>query len=182
MHESVHHFVKSIISPLPQAKGRVLEVGSQIVPGQEHMALRKLFTGCKEYVGVDIIDGGGVDHIGTASDYYGEDFDCVIATEMLEHALDWADEVHAMKLALKVDGVLCLTTRSYGFPYHNPPDYWRFSPPEICAMFADLLILTVADDPQVPGVFFAGQKKRTTGDYDYGHITPFKVPANYLLD
>ena len=47
---------------------------------------------------------------------------------MLEHAEDWRAAVTGMVRILAPGGLLLLTTRSAGFPYHpHPGDHWRYS-------------------------------------------------------
>ena len=84
----------------------------------------------------------------------------VISTEMLEHALDWRAALRNMALILAPRGHLLVTTRSQGFPYHVPPDYWRY-PPELIRHAAGRLRLTVevlVTDPDHPGVFLLAAK------------------------
>jgi SAM-dependent methyltransferase len=158
VHASVMQFIEQV---RPDPAGlHVLEVGSRNVNG----SVRPLFAGAEEYVGIDRDMGEGVDQECTVEEYLRlrdrETFDVVVSAEMLEHAADWKAAFRAMCELLVPGGTLLLTTRSEGFPRHNPPDYWRFDP--ACLIPAcracGLKPLIVALDPQVPGVFLKAVK------------------------
>jgi len=60
---------------------------------------------------------------------------------------------------LKSGGLLVVTTRSPGFPLHSYPyDFWRFTIDDFKAIFSDMKVLRLVEDPQAPGVLFAGIK------------------------
>jgi GT2 family glycosyltransferase/2-polyprenyl-3-methyl-5-hydroxy-6-metoxy-1,4-benzoquinol methylase len=121
---------------LPESS--LLEVGSRNVNG----SLRELFTGTvKEYVGVDIFDGPGVDQVVNVLDlgdaFNERRFDMVLSTEMLEHCFEWKDALFQMLLVLKQGGILLVTTRSPGFELHDyPADHWRFSKDDFAKIFS----------------------------------------------
>jgi SAM-dependent methyltransferase len=162
MHESVQAFVRKHIKRHHVEGGHILEVGSYDVNGSVRPYLESL--GPKTYTGVDIVKGPGVDLV------YDPDaeeelpvnhsfYDLVISTEMLEHARSWKKALREMLLALSKKGLLLLTARGPGFPFHNPPDYWRFTPEDIRRAFSGALCPLVCEpDPQVPGVFFLGSR------------------------
>ena len=135
----------------------VLEVGSADVNG----TIRPHFQ-AKHYTGVDVAEGPGVDLVvsPTVLPFNSDFFAAVISTEMLEHAEFPAVILWEMRRVLRPGGVLLLTTRSEGFPPHNPPDYHRFSAPQIRDLFRwiGLIVETVESDPEAPGVFVAARK------------------------
>jgi len=143
-----------------EIKGKsVIEVGSYNVNG----SLRTYITSLKpqSYLGVDISEGPGVDKICKAEDLvtmFGENsFDIVISTEMLEHVEDWRIVIHNLKMLLKENGILLITTRSKGFAYHGyPHDYWRYELEDMKQIFRDCDILFLAPDPspRAPGSFY----------------------------
>ena len=137
----------------------VLEVGSADVNG----TIRPHFR-ADGYTGVDIVAGPGVDRVvePTRLPFDADHFAAVVSTEMLEHAEYPAAVLGEMRRVLKPGGVLLLTTRSEGFPPHNPPDYWRFSPSQIRDLFrwVGLVVEVVDSDPEAPGVFVAARKPK----------------------
>ena len=149
---------------------RVLEVGAFDVNGSARTIVEPLRPA--EYVGVDIVEGPGVDVTCDARDlatkFSPGAFDVVISTEMLEHVADWRRVIHNLKAVTSDGGVLILTTRSEGFPVHDyPADYWRFSCTDIRVIFADCEIdLLEEDEPTDPGVFIKARKPRGFRELD----------------
>lgn len=140
---------------------RVVEAGSFNVNGSvRDWAEHNL---CVDYIGVDLSGQRGyVDVIADAHLLPFRDgaFDVVISTEVLEHVRDWRSVVDEIKRVLRVGGLLVVTTRSPGFPLHSYPyDYWRFTLSDFKAIFADMRALRLVEDPEDPGVFFAGVKR-----------------------
>ena len=141
---------------------RVLEVGSKYVNGSVRPLIERFFRP-KEYIGVDTEPGKCVDLVLQAErlvEHFGEEtFDTVITTEMLEHVKDWRRVVNELKIVLKKNGCLFLTTRSPGFPYHaHPVDFWRFTPSDMERIFCDFEIVTLVPDMLEPGVFVQARK------------------------
>jgi len=130
--------------------------------------------GAREYVGVDIQAGPGVDEICEASrlvERFGsEAFDIVVSTELLEHVQEWRSVVSNMKRVLRPGGALLMTTRSIGYPFHAAPfDFWRYEPDDLRIVFADFEIATLERDPTYPGVFLRATRpvdfvERATAD------------------
>ena len=142
-------------------ESRVLEVGSLNINGSARTVLAPF---ARDYLGVDIASGPGVDELVDAVElesYFGpETFDLVVSTEMLEHCDDWPTAIQAMKSVLTPLGHILLTTRSPGFVYHSPPDYWRFTQSDMQQIFLEFDILTLEPDPSPgqPGIFLAARK------------------------
>jgi len=132
MRKQVYEIVKIVAESLPK-KIKVLEIGSLIVPGQEHLSVRKYFPEA-EYIGVDMQKGNGVDVVEDCIyycyNYYqiGEEFDLILCLDMLEHTKEPFEIIESAKQCLKPNGVL-LVTSVFNFKIHEyPNDYWRFTP------------------------------------------------------
>lgn len=176
MHPSVMKFLVDNVDESDVRGLEVLEVGSQDVNGSPRSVI--LPRGPKKYVGVDFAAANGVDVVLDVKDlttHFGVDwFDVVISTEMLEHAKDWRVAVEQMKAVVKQGGLLVVTTRGPGFPYHGyPHDYWRYTVDDFRKIFADMWILHVGPDtdPSSPGVFLKARKTGATGTVDLGEIS-----------
>jgi hypothetical protein len=67
--------------------------------------------------------------------------------------------IENFKLLLRPAGILLITTRSKGFPYHEAPyDFWRYEVSDMVEIFSDFIIDVVAPDPEEPGVFLKARK------------------------
>jgi len=140
---------------------RVLEIGALNFNGSVRSAITQHTP--ESHLGTDISIGPGVDDVCNvvelARKYGREQFDLVICTEVLEHVRDWQAAVSNIKAVMRPGGVLLLTTRSKGFPYHGYPfDFWRFEISDFRVIFSDLDVEALQSDPQAPGVFLMARK------------------------
>lgn len=140
---------------------KVLEVGARDVNGSLRSIAERNEPAA--YVGVDLEIGPGVDEVCNVyelTEHFGtESFDVLICTEMIEHVLYWQKAISQMKRILKPGGILLITTRSKGFPYHDYPfDYWRFELSDMEAIFSDMKIESLEPDKSMPGVLVAARK------------------------
>lgn len=180
MHPSVMSFLRRALDGHEVRGKSVLEVGSCDVNGSPRAVVVPLEPG--SYVGVDFQAGPGVDRVvdaGRLVEAFGEgSFDLVISTEMLEHALDWRSAVRSMKRVLKPGGLLVVTARGPGFPYHGyPHDHWRFARVDFEQIFRDFSVLILQSDPEFPGVFFKGRKPDPFAETPLHGIEPSPAPA-----
>jgi SAM-dependent methyltransferase len=153
--------VKNALAPGDVRGKRVLEVGSLDVNGSVRGDIVGL--GPADYVGIDIRPGPGVDVICDAGDLvqtFGENaFDVVISTELLEHARDWRRIISNIKRVTKPNGVMIVSTRSYGVDFHRQPfDYWRYQKEDFEAIFADVAVEDLRLDPTDPGLLIKARK------------------------
>lgn len=172
MHQSVLDWVARVATPERIAGKSVLEVGSQNINGSVRPTIEA--RGPKSYFGIDLMPGPGVDETISVEGWRARclalpAYDVVISAEMLEHAQDWAAAFQAC-CALARE-TLILTARGPGFPYHNPPDYWRFTTGDMLAatIASGFEALEILRDPQVPGVFLLAQRVAMP--------TPARAPA-----
>ena len=140
---------------------RIIEVGSYNINGGIRSVIESWQP--KEYIGVDISMGQGVDAICRVEDLiknFGESsFDIVISNELLEHVEDWRSAIHNMKVVCKIGGMILITTRSKGFHYHGyPDDFWRYELEDMKNIFSDFNIIVLENDSQEPGIFIKAIK------------------------
>lgn len=162
---------------------RVIEVGSYNVNG----SLRPLVTalGPSEYVGVDIMEGPGVDIICDAADlpnrFIPGSFDLVISTEMIEHVKDWRMIIHNLKNLCRAGGSILITTRSRGFFYHGyPDDYWRYEIDDMQYIFQDFVISIIEKDPQF-GVMMKATRPREYSEMDLQDYRLYSIIAGQRI-
>lgn len=134
----------------------VIEVGSTNVNGTLRDHVR--YFNPASYLGVDVAPGPGVDQVCNAENlietFGTERFDVLITTEMLEHVRDWRKVIDNLKQVVVPGGLLFITTRSLGFPFHMfPDDFWRYEPEDFQLVFADFHMRVLMPDPSEPGVF-----------------------------
>jgi SAM-dependent methyltransferase len=161
MHPSAYAWASTALTAAEVKDAHVTEAGAYDVNGSVRAAVETL--GPASYTGTDMQAGPGVDVACPAEKLDRDSAGIVISTEMLEHAEDWQAAVAGMIRALTPGGLLVLTTRSEGFPYHGyPGDHWRFSVEAMGEIMAaagmDVLDLQADPDPASPGVFVKARK------------------------
>lgn len=105
---------------------RILEVGSSATT---FGSIRSIFPPCKEYVGIDLSPGPGVDIVMNAHELnrlQGK-FDVVVSCEALEHDPDWKTTIKNILNIMTPQGFLVLSCATTGRPEHgtkrtNPAD------------------------------------------------------------
>ena len=108
----------------------ILEVGSFQVPGQEQIAnLRGLFP-CKNYTGIDMRPGPGVDSVENVEDLPRGDrtIGSVLALNLFEHVERFWRGFDEVQRVLRSDGVLLVSCPFHLHIHAHPNDYWRFTP------------------------------------------------------
>lgn len=177
-HESVIAWAGSALTPDLVTGRSVIEVGSYDVNGSVRPGIEA--HGPSSYLGVDITPGPRVDLVAdvtTLPGMFPDGFDVVVSTEMLEHVVDWRASIVALALLVKRGGVLAVSTRSPGFPYHPYPiDTWRWPVEQMRDILTTLglRVVSCVDDPQQAGVFAVARKParwRVRGVDDLAHIT-----------
>ncbi len=147
MHESVMQWVKSIA---PDCEGPVLEVGSQNING----TVRDMFP--PDYIGVDIIDGNGVDQVydGDTLPFASQRFSTVLCLEVFEHCFNPVRLANEIMRVLAIGGTALISARGVNFPYHNPPDRLRYMAGYLEELFSRYgCEATETADPQADGWF-----------------------------
>ena len=118
--------IRSSLARLPLDKFE-----SVLIIGAGNDPYRSLFENPRRYVTVDLVDyPGNIDVIANAHamPFAGEAFDCLLASEVVEHLFNprqFASEAHRV---LSAGGKAIVTVP---FMFHNhadPHDYWRLTP------------------------------------------------------
>jgi SAM-dependent methyltransferase len=110
-----------------QTKVRVIDIGSQNLNG----SLRQVCPAAFQYVGVDFVQGPGVDVV--LKDPYvlpleSESADVVLSSSCFEHAeMFWLVFLEVLRI-LKPAGLFYLNVPSNGDFHRYPVDCWRFYP------------------------------------------------------
>jgi len=120
------------------AEPTVMQLGSRAIYGASD-SVKKLFPSCDSFVGVDYINGVGVDIVADAhrlSDkFLPSSIDVIWSDATLEHLKNVHIAAGEMATVLRVGGY-CVHITHQTFPIHAyPQDYWRFSTEAMSAIF-----------------------------------------------
>lgn len=165
-----------------EVKGKkILEIGSYDLNGSLRPFIESLEPA--EYVGIDILEGSGVDIMCNAEDlldkFGKERFDIVVSTELLEHVLNWRKVISNIKNVCKSSGVILITTRSFGFNYHAfPYDFWRYELDDMKTIFSDCDIVSLQKDPKEAGIFIKAKKPKNFAENDLSDYLLYSIVSN----
>jgi SAM-dependent methyltransferase len=124
------HGVARAISETFTLPEPIVEIGAYQVAGQEEVAnLRSLFPG-RDYIGVDMRPGPGVDCVADVEDLPLGDGSAgtIISFNTFEHVRRFWLGFEELHRVLRPGGVLIVSC-PFHFHIHNfPHDYWRFTP------------------------------------------------------
>jgi len=129
----MNHFMNGFARAVAEAfdlPGPILEIGSYQVPGQEGIAnLRSLFPG-KEYLGLDMRQGPGVDCVANVEQLPQANASAgsILALNTFEHVAHFWRGFEEIRRVLRNDGVLVVSCPFYFHIHAYPSDYWRFTP------------------------------------------------------
>jgi len=159
--ETCIDFVRTSLKKADIKEKSIIEVGAMDVNGSVRSIVELLNP--SGYVGTDVRTGPGVDRIcraeNLANRFGHNSFDALICTEVLEHVRDWRKVINNFKRIIKPGGILLITARSRGFPYHGYPfDFWRYEISDIRRVFSDFDICVLKEDSRNPGVFLLARK------------------------
>lgn len=119
--------------------GPILEIGSYLVQGQENLGnLRPLFPG-REYIGMDMREGPGVDLVARVEAIPRPDASVgtVIALSAFEHVKHFWKGFDEIRRVLRPDGALLVACPFYFHIHNYPDDYWRFTPAAFQVLLED---------------------------------------------
>lgn len=162
----------------------IIEIGSYNVNGSLRPYIESLSP--SEYIGVDVLDGPGVDMVCRAEnlmDHFPADrFDIVLSTEMIEHVKDWRKVLSNIKRLCKPNGIIMITTRSLGFRYHgHPHDYWRYELEDMRFIFSDCEILNLEKDMITNGIYIKAKKLDVHEETDLSNYPLHSIVSNTRL-
>ncbi len=107
----------------------------------------KRFLRCKKYVCIDINPENNPDIVADAHNLKiieNEQYDLVLATEILEHCHDPKQVISEFQRIIKQNGTIILST-PFLYPYHpDPKDYYRYTIDglqELCKTFKEVKII-----------------------------------------
>jgi SAM-dependent methyltransferase len=148
---------------------KVLEVGSRIVKGSLRGYIESLNP--REYTGIDIVPGVGVDlilDIHQLANHFGENvFDLIICSDTLEHIEDLESAGKNMHGVLKIGGKLVLSVPLMKTPYHGfPHDYWRFTVNDLKRLYPGMKVLEEYDEEGACIIF---EKQSDQYEFDANH-------------
>jgi len=154
-------FCKSNLKEKDIYNKKIIEVGSRNKNGSIRQYIESKKP--KEYIGIDIFEGKGVDKICDASNIINvfpkNYFDILVSTELLEHVEDWQTVIHNFKMVVNSGGIIILTTRSKGMGYHPyPDDFWRYEEEDMKNIFSDFVINSIEKDKIGFGIFIKTTK------------------------
>ena len=135
----MNHFLHGVARAVAETfdlPGPILEIGSYQVDGQEGIAnLRGLFPG-REYIGVDMRPGPGVDCVADVAHLPQADASvgAVLALSTFEHVRCFWRGFEEIRRVLRPDGALLVCCPFYFHIHNYPHDYWRFTPAALEAL------------------------------------------------
>lgn len=128
MHDAVLSWVEAHLPDQRESK-KFLEFGSRNING----SVRQVVGSCARFVGIDLYDGPDVDIVGDAGHVViGDRFDCVVCTEVFEHADDAACTAMIVNafMHLKAGGRFIATMAGPGRGQHSAVDGGHLRPDE----------------------------------------------------
>lgn len=164
-------------------KGKdVIEIGSWNGNGSIRPDIMKFNP--SSYIGIDIMPQDiYVDVVCSALDclnrFGPNSFDLVVSEEMLEHVFDWRTVINNMKSLCRTNGIILLTARSIGYPYHGEKDwfgdYWRFQKEDMENIFSDFNIINLEYESGNGGIFIKCQKLDDYVSNDLNNIVVYNT-------
>ncbi len=129
----MNHFIHGVARAITETfeiPDPIVEIGAYQVAGQESIAnLRSLFPE-REYLGIDMRPGPGVDRVANVEKLPlpSESVGTILALNTFEHVKCFWRGLDEVYRVLRRDGVLILSTPFHFRIHEFPHDYWRFTP------------------------------------------------------
>jgi hypothetical protein len=126
MHRGAYEFITSCADRCNRYwdSYKVVEFGScDVNSTAQGMSIRPLFYKAIKYLGLDIVEGPGVDIVADCSDWHPDDmYDVVICAEVLEHSPNYLDIIKTASKCLIDGGIFIMTCASRERPPHSAID------------------------------------------------------------
>lgn len=136
VHQSSLFIVSQFASTYVSASSRVLEVGSWSPSGSP--SAKRCFSGSIRYVGLDLINGPGVDVVANNPYHwwtlFPAQYDATLSCQTFEHNPYFWLTLLNMALVLKPGGLMLVVAPSSGPVHRHPLDCYRFYPDAAPAM------------------------------------------------
>jgi hypothetical protein len=156
MHANAYRFITEVVTRSEPRRLKILEMGSKDVNG----SVRPLFYPCDYYVGIDLIEGKGVDIVADAVIWKPSKpmlFDCVVCTEVLEHASAAAELCINAYCLLEINGMFLITCAGPNRPEHSidgghlkDNEFYRNVSPELLHNWLRMFSYRFVDSWSVP--------------------------------
>jgi hypothetical protein len=130
MRQSIHELLRALTSLLP-SNGRIVELGSLQHQPQRVADLRPLFLEARTYVGIDSVEGPGVDVVDDIQELSSQkdaSADVVLCVDTLEHVRHPHMAMEQLGRVLDAFGWALVVT-VFSWPVHGPAgqDLFRFT-------------------------------------------------------
>ncbi len=138
----MNHFLHGVVRAIAETfelPEPILEIGARQVHGQEDIAdVRTLLPG-KEFMGLDMQAGAGVDYVGNVESlpHLDASVGTVLALNTFEHVRHFWRGFDEIRRVLRPDGVVIVTCPFFFRIHEYPADYWRFTPAALEMLLED---------------------------------------------
>lgn len=166
--EKIDYIFMQSVSGAFNIKPKIVELGSRFIKDQGTMSARSIFARNytpDEYVGVDYMEGEGVDLVEDVTNLPFDDksVNTVIAMNLFEHVEKVWLAIDEVKRVLSDDGMVIFGT-PFSYEIHAcPEDYYRYTPFFYNKMFEDLpvrITATIGYKMRPKIVYFIGSNNK----------------------
>ena len=163
--EKIDYIFMQAVKESFDLKGIYVELGSRVITNQKHLSARNVFKGdfhkSEEYIGVDYMEGEGVDTICDVRNltFENDSINTIIAMNLFEHVEESWLAFEEIKRVLSKKGIVIIAT-PFSYDIHGcPEDYYRYTPSLYLNVFKDLktkITVTVGYKMRPKMVYFIG--------------------------
>lgn len=170
--EKIDYIFMEAVGDSFELKPAIIELGSRIINIQKDLSARNVFDknySTDEYIGLDFMEGEGVDKICDVRELPFEDgaIDTVIAMNLFEHVEESWLAFDEIKRVISKDGVVIIGT-PFSYEIHGcPEDFYRYTPDFYLKVFKDFetkITVTIGYHRRPKMVYFIGGNAETLKD------------------